>query len=302
MRGLLFELTVGTHFVGRGFSVNWPEMCETGRFDMLVSREPGFDVEIECKSFAVDKGLKVPRRDAVEFRHRVNRALKGLSPRAGRGVGLVLTVANRLPSKHEDRQKLVDLVKRAYMTTLEQEDDKGSICKTVDFDPDVLDRACRSNNQRAVRREVDRITNTVNREAAIDGDVNKGLRLLVTQSRQDDDVQEAMYGELKGGAKQLTGSKPGFVVAELSAFDSEKLLQVSTVTDKEVLSQVADHLLESSQRHHLAGVAFWSRSAAFVEDETARTIGSTYVLFKNRNSPIWRPELEEFFDKRTPIP
>lgn len=218
MRAIQLEFGIATHFVRRGYSISWPEMEESGDFDLMVHGIGPDGLEVECKSASVDKGRKIHKRDALVFNHLVRQKLEAAAHRLKSGMAVVLTIPDRLPSAFHDRQNLAERVGRAILVGKSVGFDDGGDVRLSEFDiaqypnlgPPLAPR---------LRQDIDNITGTRNREAMILGRKGGGALVFVVQSRQEDTFLRYVFNSVREAArKQLSAKRAGLYSLDWKAF------------------------------------------------------------------------------------
>ncbi|NBF09743.1 hypothetical protein [Pseudomonas sp. Fl4BN1] len=81
MRALLFELQVAVHLFRQGCAINWTNESSGSKvYDMLVAPSSMAELEIECKSFSVDKGEENTVEERLAVLDKVVPVLKEVMP------------------------------------------------------------------------------------------------------------------------------------------------------------------------------------------------------------------------------
>jgi len=84
------ELAVAVHLWSAGFDVEFTDIEERARFDILATKD-GLHLEVDCKTASADVGRQIHRRRALELWHRINPGLaRLLKTGGGRTVDIVL--------------------------------------------------------------------------------------------------------------------------------------------------------------------------------------------------------------------
>ncbi|WP_426178750.1 hypothetical protein [Pseudomonas sp. TWRC1-2] len=150
MRALQFELYMAATLSSRGCIIEWPEESKgIETFDLLVYLPGGTTpFELECKSFAGDKGFAVRMADG----HRVIGAVlervslsDTLSSEDGRVSILTISISNPVPKSATEFKALIDRLVCAIQSRKAYDDNNGiriqyDYCEVVG-DPDHQD-AC----------------------------------------------------------------------------------------------------------------------------------------------------------------
>jgi hypothetical protein len=301
MRALRLELTVATHFARRGHRLEWPEMTGDGTFDLLVPNLGGRGVEVECKSISDDKGRNIHRREALAFHHLLASELGATRKNLSAGLAVVLTVPSRLPSRHEECKALAKRVRQQIIIGQSARLDDGSDVRIAEFDLAQLGNVANDRRPEVMREIVASITGTQNREAMIIGTEKGGALAFVVESAENDDLLDATFRTLSDAARrQLTGKRPGMLIAGFDGLDGEQLLSIARQDNNALLHPTAlrirvSRFLSSQNRDHVVGVSFLSRSALRPVAEGIVDSGGMTYYFPRRESPFWDDEFSGLF-------
>jgi hypothetical protein len=82
------ELRVAAHLMQRGFDVDFTDLEQRDRFDLLASKA-GIEIEVDCKSVSADVGRSI---HAHRFRDFVGRLSGSIRPLAQHGGGLLVHI------------------------------------------------------------------------------------------------------------------------------------------------------------------------------------------------------------------
>lgn len=226
MRALQFELYIANQLEMRGCRIEWPDECageET--FDLLVHPpEGGPTFELECKSFAGDKGGVVHLKEA----HRLLGALASstkLGPllpcRDGYASILTIRIAERLPSRDGQFKTLVNNLVEIIERGGGESKCKG-VSVAVEFAPLVGDLD-----------DMDVCFNAASRlsgdlaafyACAEDEDRFKGVRVVA--DRPSKLWKEVVVISKRAFQEQLTGKRPGALALQLTSESDDSFLTV----------------------------------------------------------------------------
>ena len=229
MRGMRLELSIATHFARSCQEIVWPEMeAKSETFDLLLPGMGQEGLEIECKSISRDKGSVITTREALVFFHHVSRQLQPMIKTLRAGIGIAVTVPDRLPAAHHDLASLaVDVawqVRAAQSTVLPS----GAQIRLVDFDASRLADLKDGMLESTARSVMEDVTGTTNRHAMAIGGNTGGSFVVAVQSSRDDTLFQATFNVLGDAARrQLTGRRAGVLIAGLHGLGPDQLMSVA---------------------------------------------------------------------------
>jgi len=302
MRAMRLELTTATHFARRGYRLEWPEMTPgAGTFDLLVPDMGPLGAEVECKSVSNDKGRNVHRRDALVFHHLVAGELAHIRKTLKIGLSAVLTIPGSLPTRHADREALAKRVKQQITIGHSARFEDGSELRITEFDMARLGNVANDNRPEVVRPIIESITGTQNREAMLTGTDAGGALAFVVQSAVTDDFMEATFRTLgNAGRRQLTGTRPGILIAGFDGLDSDQLVSIAGQDHDPnrpptALAMKVSAFLSSENRDSIVGVGFLSRGALRPPTDGIVDSGGTAYYFPKRESSLWSEDFRGLF-------
>jgi hypothetical protein len=303
MRALQFELSVATHFTRRGLHVQWPEMTGVGTFDLLVDGLDTQPLEVECKSISDDKGRRVHRREALEALNHLRLSVETAAHNLLSGLAVVVTLRDRLPTAFKARQELLNEIARAILVGVDLEIGHDAEVRIRDFDiakyPDLGPPMTE-----ALRRDIDEITGTINRQAMILGRRKRGALVVVIQSRQDDSLLDYTFAAAgDAAARQLTRTRPGIVAIGFDGISPSQLVRTAQQdhdpkNPPTQLRRAVSSFLDSEQRRHLIGVAFLSHNELERMPGGHLSTGGTAYYFPQTDSHHWAESYRGLFQNR----
>ena len=292
------EATVATHFLLRGNLVRWPEL-EDGRenYDLLIDDLGPRGLEVECKVVTKNKGRRIHREEAIEFFETVRPRLANLLANFDQGLAFVVTVPARLPRELCDVRALADeIYEHALVEAPSNLRDFFVTCKSFDVaslgtlsdPPTAQDKAA-----------VERITGTSNREMLIFETRAHGLVVLTIQSAlRDGVVQQAVETMRVAATSQLTGTRPGLLLAQLAGVTPDQLSELSqedkAAFEPSLLAREASGLLNTPDCAHVIGCGFLSATALH-NHVTYKSQGGRTYTFYNKTGQSWHSDLEGMF-------
>jgi hypothetical protein len=300
MRAIQFEFAIATHFVRRGHSISWPEMEGSGRFDLRVHGVGPDGLEVECKSASDNKGRKIHRRDALAFHHMIRQKLERMANRLNSGLAVVLTVSDRLPVAFRARQQLAEAVAQAVLAGKSISFAEESDVRLSEFDVARYPELGPPMSPQ-VRKDIDQITGTRNREAMLLGRKSAGALVFVVQSRQEDTVLRYVFDSVSEAAKkQLSGKRGGIVFVGLEGISADELVltaqQDMDPTERPTALRIAvSKFLNGTTTEHLVGVGFLSRDELVPKEGSHVSSGGSAYYFPRTESPFWHEDFSGLF-------
>jgi hypothetical protein len=289
MRGLRLELVAATHFARRGQRISWPETNGTGTFDLLVEGDGHAPLEVECKSIGEDKGRRIHRREIIDFAALLKPHVRSTTSGLRRGLSVVVTVPDRLPSSHREKVDLAKALGHIIFAGSTGDLADGTSVRMTEFD--VAQAVTGSQpDPSELRATVDAISGTNNRSAIVIGTREGGMLTLTIQSRRDDAFMASVFNTLSDAAKhQLTGTRAGMLLTGFDGLDGEQLRSIAAQDQDSsqpatALRVAASRFLSSDTRNHVVGVGFVSRSALRAPTSGLVESGGTAYYFPKRES------------------
>lgn len=253
---LQFELSTAIHFQQSGFTVRHHDMETGGGFDLLVSRG-GIEAEVECKHFGGDAGLQVHMRDLILLLPRLKPSTRQLESIAG-GHLVDIVLWGRLGKNHDRHSEVATAVAEAVKSGTSVVQKWGRVDYRVFTPPPQLHQAGMLGGRAHLRAVLQRETGSAQRTAAAHV-AKDAVILVVARSERPDDLLGGVFQTLKQGAgKQLTGSRPGFVLARFAGISNDEIVQVARSQSKSretapALQKMASRILERRPKIHTLG-------------------------------------------------
>jgi len=300
MRAVQLELGVATHFIRRGNQVSWPEIDNTGSFDLLVHDIGTEGLEVECKSVSNDCGRRIHKRDALEFNHLIRQEVEVLASKLHSGLAVILTVPERLPTGFNDRQALAREVRRAIVSGRNSMLADGSDIRILEFDVSKYPNLGPPDSA-AVRDDINNITGTENRATMILGRKNGGALVFVVKSSQDDTLLSYIFKTAGDAARsQLSGNRAGIIVVELDGISADGLTRTAqqdmNPSERPTALRVeVDRFLDGSSKAHVVGISFMSRDELVEKASGHLSVGGSVYHFPKRDSRFWHNDFSGMF-------
>ncbi|MEQ1596656.1 MAG: hypothetical protein ABL985_16315 [Casimicrobium sp.] len=309
MRALHLELTTATHFLRKGVNVVWPEIDGIGTFDLLLTTLGPCGLEVECKAISWNKGRKIWRKEAAEFYHQIYAQIRRIGETIIGGLTVVMTVPDRLPTSNEHRKALGSTLINQILIGKSELLQGGIDIRIEPFDIAMLPSVTSPIVDPVAKLQIDKLTNTRNRESLVVGRRNQGAIIFVLQSAKTDATLSAMFDTLSDSAKtQLSKTRPAIYAVELQGISYDALIATgeqdkNPEQPKTALSHAVSKFLSSTDRDHVVGVAFLSGGQKTVHEQNTSSavtsaMGSVYY-FPKKSGSLWHQDFSGLFGSIT---
>jgi len=297
MRAMQVELLAATHFIRKGFRIDWPE-ATNGRHDIDVIGLGSHGLQVECKSISSDKGRKIHRREALEFYSIFVKCLAKKAKALSTGVILVVTVPDRLPTQYSARLQLCSRMLDQFELRESCVFDDQVEIRIEEFDFSPIGAHYIGNTWKGERDILDRITGTTGEEIMIFQNKSGGGVVAVVQSKKDDSFLEATFSTLEFSAKkQVSNTKPVLFFVSFHDLEDGELREIGDESKAEptALRVFTSTFLNRQDMGHVVGVHYAERGSLVPRIGGVHShTGSTYS-FKNADSPFWEQAFESLF-------
>jgi hypothetical protein len=310
MRAIRLELATATHFLRAGRTVSFPEMSSApaaqgvGMPDLLIEDLGANGLEIECKSFSQEKGRRIGRRQALEFFWLLKKRHWDRLRAVDQAVRAVITVPKSLPSAHRERLALVDATAHNILAGVHGNHEiEGARITVSPVDTEHLANVQAASSARELRDLMDAVTGTTNKETVLIGTPVGGALAMALQSEEDDAMLAGMIETLKNSApRQFSGSRPGIFVAGFEGLSADQLLEIAHQDQDPSavptgLRMHTSRFLESANREHLVGVAFFSADSLRPGQTNMQDSGGTAYYFPKKSGRFWSEDLSGIFGR-----
>lgn len=294
MRALQLEFTAGLHFTKLGHRLSWPELKIGGEtYDLLVEDLGPTGLEVECKAISEEKGRRISTKYALEFWHLMQPDLMAATRGLHGGLSIVMTLPDKLPTKHTERKELSKLVARTILSGQTQEYPQVAI-SINDFDAQLLQGIDWNNAGEGARELIESITGTRNRQVMITGLKGGGAVICVIQSSQDDSLFDTIQKTVKRAAtRQMTGTRPGMILLEFDGMSPEGMVNLAEYDNTpgnaptSLRQWVSEFLSNTTDRDHIVGIGILSRGAMTAPSANVVTSSGIAYVFPRRESTYW---------------
>jgi hypothetical protein len=290
MHGLRLELQAATHFARRGQRVVWHRVNNGGSFDLLIEDLGHSGLEVECKSISEDKGRRIHRRVALDFWGELWRDVADVVQNLRSGLAVVLTVPHRLPVDAGESGVLRREIVARILAGSGAATGGGAHVRIEAFDPTKIEAAKIKGSE--LRKAIDAVTGTSNREVAMYGTPAGGMLAFVMQSALHDKVLDEVFATLEdSAAQQFTRKRGALFWVALQGIDADQLLSVHEQDSDPGAQPTALRLGVNDFLHrapdHIVGVVFSSRSDLIPAVDADTDSGGTTSFFVKEKSPFW---------------
>jgi len=282
------ELRVAAHLMQKGFDVDFTDLEQRARFDLLASKA-GMKIEVDCKSVSADVGRSIHARRFRDFAGRLSASIRQLAQHGG-GLLVHITIPDNL---HGDTRDLAAQTNSAISNAL-----KDDI--SVELSPPVGNVRVRSFDlrespfdQQPTVSETD-LSYFLTKKLGLPENLNAvshyvpriSAVVLVIESRRQDRVVDGIYRQLKDSAlRQFSGNRPAVLCVRLRDVNAG---QSTALAGEKMngLAAIATRLLRADNRVHVAGISYISPSGA-LSTSVANAVqdrGTAYY-FPNPDNP-----------------
>lgn len=236
---LYAEMDIALRFLAMGFDVEFEDLNGRAPFDLLASKGDE-ECEVECKSFSVDAGRKIHRRDFYRLAHALEEDLA--APRPDQREALVVTLKGRLSGSEAMHKEIATAIRAQF--------------GKPDAAPDEHEQFCVVRIELAEFGSENELFADLRARFGENIHVAGGLtdtagRLLIVCSAVEDDTSKPVLQHIRNAADQLSGTRSGFVALQFNDIGLSDLLPDHLLRRVGILSHAATH---HYQKKHLTGV------------------------------------------------
>lgn len=285
MRALLFELHIAVHLHRQGCKIVWTDESRGhDTYDMLVKPNDRPAFELECKSFAIDKGHPVPHDLAAAFFSKLMPNLRQiLTIRPQTLIVITLSLENGIPSSTAEQKGLAiqvcDAISNSacsvngFCTLQVHQIELSGVLGEVALTPQLAASIADHHFGEAALFQV---------VTPLADECWVSVRLRSSTVSQ---IFSRLFKSVKQTAKrairnQLTGSRPGCLALRFEGATGSNLIAMSTERPNPC-AMLATELMIDSKHMHLATVSFMSISELTRISETAKTSRGISYYFDN---------------------
>jgi hypothetical protein len=288
------ELAVAAHLSRGGFDVEFTDIEDRARFDLLAQKED-IRLEVDCKTASGDVGRKIHRRRAIELFSRIQPTI--LETFSKPAVGRILDIVLPGPLRGADVNAVASVISNAIVRneslSIAEIADVSLGEFQIDDEPTLVTKGPTSE---AIERIAERLGRKNKHFIWVGEPERQAAVVAIVSSREPDTVGDGIYRALKKSAEgQFSGTNPALLAANLLDLTPGQLKELAS--GPSVLAEIASRLFLGGRREHLFGVAFVSLADAPTEDVygTALSGRGTALFFRRAGHPLSQdPRLDLF--------
>jgi hypothetical protein len=295
---LAFEMRTVEHFMRAGFDVEFYDLCNNGGWD-FVMRKDEIAIDVECKAISGDVGRKVHLLTQYQLGRELYRSMAA-AERPGLVRFAVATVPDRLFSHREFLLAVANTLTQALSESRDTAAD--DVCRVTyretpitgsPFDffgsprvtNDVVIEFCQTELRETVRHLM--MTFTPRRSATV----------IAVRSAKPDTLLRTVLRQLKEGARQLSGDRPGMLCVQFRNMTSAELRDVAgtprQTSEPTGIQLMTNEFFRGEGRDHVHTVAytapgdFVTRTYRIGDQQISQTgEDSASYVFTNKRHPV----------------
>lgn len=247
LKSFLFELQIATHFLVRGFDVDFLDLesqSEQESFDFLVKNQHA-EIEIECKRKSYDAGRKVTREGFYLLADAICSETLG----GGQNFAVNIVCQDTLGKNQHEFQKFAESIRCA----LDSKQVSINLGPKVSAQISTLPPDMKiSSNQEAAKILSPNWTPDAH-YAVISG--KKGTIIIRTESQKRDRVLKAIFEELEKGSDQLTKTRPSILACYIEEIEENEW---ELLKDEGGLANMTGAFFVKDRNNHVNMIAYSS--------------------------------------------
>jgi hypothetical protein len=272
-RPFAYEISIATHFMQKGWDVEFVDYSGAGRFDLLA-RQHGVEVEVECKTTSGDTGRKIHRQE-------VNRLADLLLPITGQVADeagchrILITVPDRLGKSTQELSNIASVVALAVQQKASASNDLTHVDYTFDGlepwpepnDPDLL-------------LFFERRFGVQNANLVFHGRPDFSVVAVMIRSAKADSVVDTISAQAKEAADQCSGTRPALIALHLIDEINRSDLQIMLHTSNG-LHAITHAVFKGGKRRHVDSIAFTVPQVTRTDGSGAKRLSGNLVMLNN---------------------
>ncbi|MGE8349634.1 MAG: hypothetical protein ACN6P5_03660 [Pseudomonas protegens] len=282
MRALLFELQIAVHLFRQGCTINWTnESSGSKAYDMLVVPSSMEGLEIECKSFSVDKGEENTVEERLAVLEKVVPALKGVMPIY---AGCICVLQIEFKGKiSRDETFLNDIARQIIGAVGSGASCVGELCN-LRFN--VYDVSGISSKQTLSVNEVGRFLDRVSGKSScvvMKQTEGAGWMAFSAVNARSSRLKRAILKDAKYAIReQMSGVRPGCLAIQLDGLVGSEMNELF-YNQNSMLRDLAVELFDKVKHRHLAVILFASRPSLNVVGEYSLAEQGRVAVYENQS-------------------
>jgi len=263
-RSFLFELDMAIHFFRRGYDIEFVDLWDSGRFDLLVS-DGQTELEIECKTKSADAGRKITRPNFYLLCDVLAAELASLT----QSVAVLFKCDGRLSGNQELFHSVADEIKAC------QGSPRVGQVSTLHFEVQTLPAGLQIRTEEEAASALGPHFVPAAHYLVLS---NRETLIVGCESTDGNRVLKSIYGDLKRGANQFSKTRPGLIACQLEDIEDNGWSQLQGKTG---LAAMTARLLESSDRRHVNFAVYSSDRTPPKKERAVTSFSATNLWFSN---------------------
>lgn len=285
LSSLAQEMGIIGNLMRFGCAVRCHDLEDGGGYDFLASRK-GIEFEVEGKVISPDKGRQIHQYDGLAFaEHFLPQLDWNWFAAQRRGALVQVQVPSRLSRNPVILDELGHSVVEALRTGANLMTPHGEARPIAFGLANTPFEAGRQQDNQAIRTYIQQLSGVDNDRLLIRAQPGRAALVVSLQSRKPDKVVSWAYESLKEGAEQLSGTRPGILVATFSDMPGEDLVDLARNVPNNGFQAITTRLFRSDARRHVYAVHYLGQLEYNLTPGGA--IGATGPVYRffNTNSP-----------------
>ncbi|PFG58876.1 hypothetical protein DM05_3541 [Pseudomonas poae] len=282
MRALLFELQVAVHLFRQGCVINWTnESSGSGIYDMLVMPNSMAALELECKSFSVDKGEENTADERFAILDKVVPTLSKIMPLH---AGCIYVLQIEFKGKISKSEAYLNDAARQIIDAV----GSGNSCvgKLCNLRFNVYDVSEITSMQTPSADEIGRFLERVNGKSScvvMKRTEGAGWMAFSAVNARASRLKKAILKDAKYAIRnQMSGAHPGCLALQLDGLTEGEMDELF-YNQSSMLRDLAIDLFDNIKHRHLAIILFASRPSLNVVGEHSLAEQGRVAIYENQS-------------------
>jgi hypothetical protein len=272
-RPFVYEITIATHLMQKGWDVEFIDYSGAGRFDLLA-RQEAVEVEVECKTTSGDTGRKIHRQEV----NRLSDLLLPITRQVADERGchrILVTIPDRLGKSTQELSGIASVVASAVQEKASASSDLARADYAFEGldpwpepdDPDVLSF-------------FEKRFDVQNANLLFHGRRDFSMVAVMIRSARADSVVDTISAQAKEAADQCSGTRPALIalhlIDEINRSDLQTVLKTSNG-----LHAITHAVFKGGKRQHVDSVAFTVPQVTRTDGSGAKWLSGNLVMLNN---------------------